>query len=264
MKIKTWIKYEESYLPTPRHRKLRYRECEEFIYVNLKEVNMDELKLAFEDNSYEGKGKIYLYKGKLWCKAKVNPNILRDLQERGEKVNTALDYLIYCREHCSTYFYFAFDREMHGIDTSREAVVKKARKGIKVYILVEGELYTTTAEPRYCITTFGLGHNHGGTGMFCDYYYNENIRKENYFSALQGEQAVAYANKVAAGRGDTKDVGKFKPFIVVHLPEVVKVKPNKQHGNGNELLNSMESIINNSDSATEAGIACSLLALASI
>lgn len=29
MKIKTWIKYEESYLP-PRCRKLRYRECEDF------------------------------------------------------------------------------------------------------------------------------------------------------------------------------------------------------------------------------------------
>lgn len=30
MKIKAWIKYTEGYLPTPRHRKLRYRECESF------------------------------------------------------------------------------------------------------------------------------------------------------------------------------------------------------------------------------------------
>lgn len=35
-------------------------------------------------------------------------------------------------------------------------------------------------------------------------------------SALQGEQAVAYANKVAAGCGDTNDVGK--------LPETCKGK----------------------------------------
>ena len=62
----------------------------------------------------------------------------------------------------------------------------------------------------------GLGHNHGGTGMLCSYNYNPNICKESYFSALQGGQVVAYANKVAAGCGDTNDVGKFKPFIVCH------------------------------------------------
>lgn len=62
-------------------------------------------------------------------------------------------------------------------------------------------------------------------------------------SALQGEQTVAYANKVAAGCGDTNDVGK--------LPELVKVKPNKQHGNGNDFMNTMENIINNSDSQAE-------------
>ena len=69
MKIKTWIKYEESYVP-PRCRKLRYRECEDYINVNLKEVAPDEMRLAFEDNSYSGKGKIYYYKGKLWSKVK--------------------------------------------------------------------------------------------------------------------------------------------------------------------------------------------------
>ena len=37
MNIKTWIKYEESYLP-PRCRKLRYRECEDHIDVKLREV----------------------------------------------------------------------------------------------------------------------------------------------------------------------------------------------------------------------------------
>ena len=39
MKIKTWIKYEESYLP-PKCRKLRYNECEEHVGVNLKEETL--------------------------------------------------------------------------------------------------------------------------------------------------------------------------------------------------------------------------------
>lgn len=252
MKIKTWIKYEESYLP-PRCRKLRYRECEDFVDVNLREVDGSELKLAFEDNSFEGKGKIYLYKGKLWCKTKINPNTLKSVQEKDGNVQSALDYLIYCHEHCSTYFRHSFDRE-RGEDTSRETVLKIARDSMKGYILVDGELYGQTSEPRYEINTFGLGHNHGGTGLFCVYGYNPNICKDRYFSALEGEQAVAYANKVAEGRGDTKDVGRFEPFIVCHMPELVKVKPNKQHGKGNELFGALETIVTRSKSATEAGL----------
>ena len=74
MKVKTWIKYEESYLP-PRCRKLRYRECEEFVEITLPEAKMDSLQLAFEDNSFFGKGKIYFYRGKLWAQAKLSdPN----------------------------------------------------------------------------------------------------------------------------------------------------------------------------------------------
>lgn len=250
MKIKTWIKYEEKYLPTPRCRKYRYRGCEEFIHVNLKEVPMADLKLAFEDNSYSGKGKIYFYRGKLWYKERM----YHGAAEYGCK--TALEWLVWCHEHCSTFFKSGFDREYRGEDTSREAVVKLARSSTKGYILVDGELYGQTAEPRYVINTFGLGHNHGGTGMFCEYHYNPNIRKDNYFSALQGDQAVAYVNKVASGRGDTKDVGKFKPFIICHIPELVKVKPNKQHGNGNSFLNALENVISGSESATEAALLC--------
>lgn len=40
---------------------------------------------------------------------------------------------------------------------------------------------------------------------------------------------VNYANLVAEKRGDTKDIGKFKPFIICHMPELVKIKPNKWH-----------------------------------
>ena len=70
MKIKTWIKYEESYLP-PRCRKLRYKECEEYVQINLSETTMDSLQLAFVDTSYSGKGNIYFYRGKLWVQEQL-------------------------------------------------------------------------------------------------------------------------------------------------------------------------------------------------
>ena len=219
MKIKTWIKYEESYLP-PRCRKLRYRECEDYINVNLKEVDASELKLAFEDNSYNGKGKIFFYKNKLWSKVERNHSIAK---EYGTK--SALEDLIWIYKNSSRYFRFPWEREKYGFDTSRDSVIKAVRNGIKNYILIDNELYTVTPEPRYVIITFGLGYNHGGTSMFVEYSYNPNIRKENYFSALDSEKAIAYANKVAVSRGDTNDVGKFKETIVVHMPEIVKIKP---------------------------------------
>lgn len=254
MKIKTWIKWYEGYVP-PRCRKVRYRECEEYVNINLTETTMENMKLAFEDNSYNGKGKIYFFHNKLWTKANI-----RDICAGNEdKYESPLDALIYWREHSSCFFPRTWRDGEH---PDKKHMVAMARKETRDFLLVDGELYRVTAEPRYCITTFGLGHNHGGTGMFCEYHYNPNIRKESYFSALQGEQAVAYANKVAAGRGDTNDVGKFKPFIVCHMPELVKVKPNKQHGNGNEYMNTMETIINNSDSQAEAGIMCIALAMA--
>lgn len=247
MKIKTWIKYEESYLP-PRCRNLRYRECEDYININLKEVAPEEMELAFEDNSYSGKGKIYFYKGKLWSKVKSGGFMCNP---EGLGIKTPLEELKYVNEYCSTYFPSPW---RDGAHPDRKRMLSAVRKEMSKYVLINGDVYEQTSEPRYCICTFGLGHNHGGTGMFVDYSYNPNICNDNYFSALDGKKAVEYANSVAAGRGDTKDVGKFKEMIIVYMPEIVRVNPKKQHGDGDEFINSIESLIRGSDSAAEAGL----------
>lgn len=246
MKIKTWIKYEESYLP-PRCRKLRYKECEDYINANLAEASIDNVSLAFEDNSYAGKGKIYYFKNKLWSKVEKNSLIAGDT----EKYKDALEILKYLNEHYSWYFPRLWRDGEH---PDRKHMLSVVRKEMQKYLLIDGVLYKQTAEPRYVIVTFGLGHNHGGTGMLCEYHYNDNIGKQNYFSALQGNEAVAYANYVAKRRGDTNNVGKFEPFIICHMPELVKIKPNKQHGDGNKFLNDMEDMICNTDNIMEAGL----------
>lgn len=254
MKIKTWIKYEESYIP-PRCRKPRYRECEEFVDVPLKEVCKDEFTLAFDDQSYNGKGKIYFYKNKLWAKVRIKDLVVPD---KADNFDNALDALKWINEHSSQYFPHYW---RDGAHPERKNMISAARRDIRKYVLCDGELYTQTPEPRYVINVFGLGHNHGGTGMFCDYKYNPNISKTAYFSAIEGEQAVQYANAVALGRGDTNDVGKFKPFIKCYMPEIVKVKPNKQHGYGNKILNEMEDIIRGTDDPLTAGLLCMINAM---
>lgn len=137
-------------------------------------------------------------------------------------------------------------------------------------IMIDGELWETTAEPRYNITTFGLGHNHGGTGIFVEYGYNPNISKNNYFRADQAKEAYEYAIKVAERRGDTKDVARFKEalkskklftYIEVCIPEAVKCNPQKEAGDGNPLLNRMEDIIEASPDKVTAGLGVMLSTL---
>ena len=198
-----------------------------------------------------GAGKIYLYHGKLWAQAKLRNTSWAE--EHG--FQNPLDELVYNHEHCSTYFRFHWDRE-EGKETTRDAVIKKARADLRDYLLVEGVLYNRVSEPRYCIYTFGLGHNHGGTSLSVDYHYNPNISKSRYFSALQGTEAVEGANRIAQGRGDTKDVGRFKPEIIVFMPELVKVKPQRQHGNGNPLINAFDGITAAAPDTLTAGLLC--------
>jgi hypothetical protein len=178
----------------------------------------------------------------------------------GEKgITSTLDELKWKSEHSSVFF----PREWRdGEHPDRKRMIQAVKDANKNYIIIDGEVYSQTAEPRYDITTFGLGHNHGGTGLFVTYHYNPNISKDRYFSALQGDEAVAYANLIAARRGDTDDVGKFEKMIEVHMPELVKVKPNKQHGDGNKLMNDLESLIQGSSSAAEAGLLCMAFAAA--
>lgn len=246
MKVKTWIKYEAEYIP-PRCRKPRYEERSEYIYPELKEISLNECELAFEDISYEGKGKIYLYDGNLWAKVKLSSI------DEAEGYKTALEAFVHWKEISSNFFFFSWDRE-RGVKTSRRAVIRRVNKAFKNSLVIDGELYGICSEPIYVINTFGLGHNHGGTGMFVEYRYNPNISRESYFNALEGDKAVEYANKTAAGRGDTKDIGRFKPLIKVYKPELVKHCPAKEHGDGNKLLNDMEELTKSASSPFEAGL----------
>lgn len=243
MKIKTWIKFETSEIP-PRKRKPVYTECEDHVDIELREIPMEDMVLAFEDKSYEGKGKIYAFDGSLWCKAKLpNESIMDDLKERGYDIKNALEYLAYCNEHCSTYFRFGYDRIHYGKDTSKEAVIKAAETAMRERIVVDGDLYEKTPEPRYTIYTFGLGWNHGGTALSVDYCYNPNISRDAYFSANDGDRAVQEAIRTANARGDTESVRRIKAEIVVHRPDLVTLNPQREHGEGSERLNEMESLV---------------------
>ena len=143
----------------------------------------------------------------------------------------------------------------------RDQVIEKVNKEADRYLIIGNEVWRHCGEPRYVIITFGLGHNHGGTGLFVNTWYNDNISKDRYFNALQGKEAVAEAKRVALGRGDTESVGRFREMIKVHLPETVKCNPKEEHGEGDAFLNMLDSVTQNSGSAAEAGLLTMALAL---
>lgn len=71
MKINAWIKYTEGYLPSPRHRKLRYKECESIEEVTIEEITKNQTKLKYKIGSKE----IIEYNNKLYSKVNMHSNL---------------------------------------------------------------------------------------------------------------------------------------------------------------------------------------------
>ena len=123
---------------------------------------------------------------------------------------------------------------------------------------MDGEfgVWIECGEPRYVYNTFGLGHNHGGTGLFIEQHFNPNIPNTHYFSALERDRAIEAAVDAAMRRGDDQSVEGIRTCeeIEVLIPEAVKVNPMQQHGEGDPFLNSLNALTEGSDSVMEAGI----------
>ena len=253
--LKVNISYDEAYLPSPRHRKLRYCTKKETILVPIRRVRKDEVRLAFTLSDYGHKSqyqtKIVRYDRKLYIREWRHLNSTTNETYHGKDGYRPLEL-----SRLKILNPYEYDKSME-----RDQVIEKVNKEADRYLIIGNEVWRHCGEPRYVIITFGLGHNHGGTGLFVNTWYNDNISKDRYFNALQGKEAVAEAKRVALGRGDTESVGRFREMIKVHLPETVKCNPKEEHGEGDAFLNMLDSVTQNSGSAAEAGLLTMALAL---
>lgn len=268
--IKFW--YEQKYLPTKRHRKERTRMVKDVFKVEVEEVTEQDFPVAFivhdyqnvyEDtksyNDFNGDGKFKMFSekirthdGKLYKPVRVT---------HGSAISLIFETLDYVKERIE-------DREPYwkgGEEFTEVSVIKSDNKSeveseiikrASNYIIFDGKVWERCGEPMYNITTFGLGHNHGGTGFFIQYYYNPNISNKNYFNALEREKAIAYGKQVALNRGDTNSVEGMgeHDIIEVLMPEMVHRNPQKDHGEGDTFMNGLEKVISGSNSVIEAGL----------
>lgn len=273
----------QKYLPTKRHRKLRERYVKNNVDVEIKEVTENEFPVAFIVHDYKtvyenakcyddfnGNGEykmfseeIRTYDGKLYMPVRVT---------HGAAISLCFEPLEYIKKQIEMYGNFIIAQKEiwkpfseGGEEFTEESIIKEydiadCQKIIfdraENYILYSGKVWETCGEPMYNITTFGLGHNHGGTGFFIQYCYNPNISNKNYFNALEREKAIAYGKKVAADRGDTDSVDRMGKYDIIEvlMPEMVHRNPQKEHGDGDPFMNSLENMISGTESSAEAGL----------
>lgn len=286
MKTKVNYYYQQKFLPTKRHKKIKSRNIEDIVYVDYTELSKDEFPIAFiihdmksvqegmksyddykseECNFRMFDEEIRTYKGKLYMPVRVT---------HGTAISTIFEnesYMIKNLEYMATKDWSCeneneFSEESVVIEDNKKSIVQMLKKHAKKYIFCDGRFWHVCSEPRYVINTFGLGHNHGGTGFFIEYGYNSNISNKNYFNALQRNEAIAYGKSVAIGRGDTESVdgiGKYDNIEVI-MPEMVKLNPKKDHGEGNAFFNNIEDIIQNSSDVNEAALLSMTLTLEKI
>lgn len=262
---------EEKYLPNKRCRKLRKRFVKSSVEVEIKELSEEEFPVAFIVHDYksvyenaksyhdfDGSGdyrmlseKIRAFKGNLYKPVRVT---------HGAAVSMCFEPLAYIKTALEESEPYREDTE----DFSEESIIKETNfsecknvflKRAEQFVIFDGKVWAKCNEPMYVINTFGLGHNHGGTGFFIEYFYNRNIPNTNYFTALERDKAIAFGKEVAARRGDTESIEGMGDhnIIDVLMPKMVKRNPNKEHGAGNDFINAVEEMIESTENAAEAG-----------
>lgn len=105
----------------------------------------------------------------------------------------------------------------------RAVAVAQAEERVEGSILIDGVVWRACSEPVYRIMTFGLGHNHGGTSVGPHIPYGrEDLDRAEFVSALDYDEAVEAAVKVATDRGDDKSLDRIRTCsrIEVLIPEV--------------------------------------------
>jgi hypothetical protein len=246
MKLTVKYEYQEEYIP-PRCRNPRCRQIEKTMSVNIREITSEEAPVAMIVTDYETRDGQFgvcdipyrWYKNKLF-------KVYRHQGGSSTGNLYTLDDVAYNINQNGYGYPYDADEKRRKSDI---------RKTAKRYLIIDGEIYREAGEPRYCIYTFGLGHNHGGSSFSIDEHYNSNISKERYFNALQREEAIIFFNETASGRGDTNSVNE-NPVdnIKILIPEAVKCNPQKQHGNGCGFTSSLESMISGSKNKAESGL----------
>jgi len=198
MKIKGVYKFREKYLP-PRCRKYRTRDVDGVVTVNIKEIAESDAPIAMITTTNEWR--------KVENSIHENNIVLIPVPTVYRWFNKKL-YIPYIDRHGEDLTLLDIEQtireDSYPYDASEAERIKAIKKNAQRFLIIDGVIHVKRGEPRYCINTFGLGFNHGGTGFFVENSYNGNISKDNYFNATEINFQNIYASTTRrAGRFDS-------------------------------------------------------------
>lgn len=202
MDIKVNFEYLEGYLPTPRSRKERFRMMKGSITVPLKEVAMDDLRLAYRIN---GNTEIYAYQDQLYrmiCRGSDNNMGWRLFHYR----ENPLEYL---QEICLN------DTNMFSPTCQadrREKVEARIQGYLGLFLVADGVLFVKSPRPVYVVESSGtpfLSNAH----TYVNVYFQHEHRQ---FPATEPDAAAKCAAEIADSHGCFNLYSKgYKPRIEV-------------------------------------------------
>ncbi|RCW62941.1 hypothetical protein DET61_12063 [Marinobacter nauticus] len=113
-------------------------------------------------------------------------------------------------------------------DDDRLDQIERLKAALTNYAVYAGRVYLKANEPVYVIQTFGMGRNHGGTGLFVEPYCGANTasHRDRIFNLSNLDKAIEKAEAVAMSRGDDQSVP-IAPNsdVTVILPEAFRFEP---------------------------------------
>lgn len=212
MKIEFRMKYREWKVP-PRCRKPRHEDKECIVKLSIPEITSDKAPVAFIVSEHgEERRKVVYFRGRLY----------RQYQDR--RKDESVDGPLFVNQRAEQMnWQWQFESYTHS-NGSKEDYLHYVRTLAKRWLIIDRYVYERCCEPYYSVTTFGLGHNHGGTGFFVE-WANPVARKLRGWSALDTHAAIEGAVMVALNRGDTDSEAYIRNggngSIEVLMPEVI-------------------------------------------
>ena len=246
-KYKALIKCKETYLPSTRCHKERFHIVSIPVQVKVRTLTENSFPVAFKLTEYASvytgvdakdtaKSKwfteeIRYYKGKFYkpvrhtcgaaiSKTFVDPNkkIVDIVEQDAEFKNctSAHNWVDYSEAE------FGPKAVITGLNDGD--TLSHINKILLNFVVMDGVLWKSCGEPVYYYTTFGMGHNHGGTGFFTCFVNGDQYDKSFYYLASDRKLAIEDALACAHSREDTKDYSRIanaKENIEIILPELV-------------------------------------------
>lgn len=233
----------------PRCRKPKFVLVKGKTLTEIKEVGLDDFPIAIEF----GGESLRLFNSALWKKSTIKDSPTskpREVHSHELIANTenGINNSIYSSATKASPFFRCWDRfnfsyELRMAQLADENIkpstllalrrwigdnLRDIRRIIKAIaddlLICNGVVFEKVNEPYYVVTTFGMGSNHGGTGLFPEC---KSVAHENAFNALQYTEACKYRDKVAFNRGDLDSIPSAncneEPPIKVLIPDAIKI-----------------------------------------